>query len=810
MASRNEFDALHAGDAGKRKLMIVESRTKAKEITAFLPSNWTVLPSNGFIKDIIQPKKVPKDKHDEYGRYGIRLTDFDTMLDYVPRGATTLSSIRKALSSNVDVLVISTDPDRAGDSIGTQLVESLRTDIKRHGITVYRASWHEITRTAIVNGLTHASDITAMRPGADADTARAVYDRLFGYSVSPFLWKAVGTGTSGGRAQSPALRLIVSRERERMAFVPVEYHGIDGVFRTRHGEWPASLVSIDGRRVATGSSFDAKGNARKGDIVLDGDTARTHAGIMMSSSWVIDDIKDKAYRRTPPRPYKTSTFQQDVGTRLGLSSKVIMSIAQKLFENAIISYHRTDAEVMSKEGIDAARRTAIRDCGRSSVPSSPRSYTAKAGAQEGHEGIRPIVDEATGLFPSPSSLRSRLNGIDRNAYKVYDLIYRRSAASQMNDAIGRTVTIMVRDSKDVYLMSSVGTRITEPGWTMMMGDRDGVVIPDVVKGEDAVPVSMTPSRHETQPPARFTEPQLVARLEELGIGRPATYSQIVSVNQERGYVAKRGRALYPTFRGMQVAAILESLMPGFVDYSYTSTMETDLDDIVHGTMSRSDFLSREWSRIDSDVNGLSKSIDWGLLNSLSTIDLGNGYRVRCMRKGFILEDSHAVPDKDGRVPGAFLEGDELGDGLDADKCAHLIEDAGNNGDSRVIGVIQDGDRKGMTARMVKGRYGWYVGLSSSDGKRKESVSLMKGMVPEDVGMDDVMRILAPDRLPRRLGDGYFVGIGKRGAWIGWSDPKRRKSRARFVGMPDGMDPHTVSLEDARAEFMRRSKSSGKK
>lgn len=787
--------------AVKRKaLMVVESRTKAKEISSFLDGKWTVLPTNGFLEEITQPKNVPKSKKADYGRYGIRLSDFDEALSFVPRGAATFSTIRSALSG-ADLLVVSTDPDRAGDAIGSQLVSLLRNDIRENNVTVLRASWHEITRKAVMEGLHNAQPVKAMQPGAQADRARAAYDRLFGYSISPYLWRTVGSGASGGRAQSPALRLVVGRERERMAFTSAPYYGIDGVFTSGTVRYEATLASINGRRLAQSSSFGSDGKPKNDVIVLDSGQAEAHAKTMRKASWHVSDVKAKAYRRIPPRPYKTSTLQQDVGTRLGMSSAAIMRVAQKLFENAIITYLRTDAEVMSEEGVNASRALAIRLYGRSSVPASPRVYRAGSNAQEGHEAIRPVADEKTGLFPSPQSLRARLQRLDPKAYNVYDLIYRRSLASQMKDATGTTITVLTASAEGGYLMTSSGTTLSDPGWTQAMSDNSMKPAPDVKQGDKAKPESMKPVRHETRPPARFTEPQLVARLEELGIGRPATYAQIVEVNQKRGYVGKRKQALFPTWKGMQAAAILEAKLPAFVDYGYTASMEEKLDEIQDGILSRVDFLKARWDEIDHKVNRLANSIDWNEINRISTINLGHGFLVRCTRNGAWLQRAGAKPDADGHVPAARLEGDELYEGMDKKRCNEIMKHV-STFKPRNLGILQSGPYKGYEVTIMDGRYGAYAHAQPPNRTKGKpvNISLAPGDDKKLIDKTKVEEMFAQVKLPRQLGEGYFTGIGKRGAWIGYSKGASKRSRAVFVSAPEGMDPRTVTLEDAKKAF----------
>lgn len=797
-------------DKGKKKLIIVESRTKAKEISAFLGSGWTILPTNGFLKDIIQPKNVPDTKKDDYGRYGVKTSgDFDALLAWGAGSFKTFQSIKKEVDSGkYDTIVFSGDPDRAGHHISRQTYEALKTSLKKQGMAAVRAYWHEITKKAVIEGLEKAvsiDDIDVVRE-VEADEARFAYDRLFGYSVSPLLWKAVSPGTSGGRAQSPALRLVVERERERLAFVSAEYYGITGMFSTNKERYPANLISIDGKRVATGASFDEHGKPKKDVLILSKSDAASHVATMKSAGWKVTDVSEKAYRRTPPKPYKTSSFQQDVGNRLGMSAKKTMSIAQKLFERGRISYLRTDAETMSDEGTDAAYATAKKEF-PSSLALSKRRFTAKKNAQEGHEAIRPIQDDVTGLFPTTASIKKELDSMDKDAAKVYDLIRRRTIASQMKDAIGRTITITLENTSGErkYVMTSVGTVITDPGWTVVLSDTSTTPVPSVNKDDDASVVSMEAQKHETQPPARFTEPQLVAKLEELGIGRPATYAQIVSVNQERDYVKKKGKALYPTWRGMQVAAILEAKLAGYVDYGYSADMEEELDDIAAGTLSKKDFLSKQWKGIDADVNGLAAGLKWDEVNALSTIPLQGTYVVRCSKSGCWLEDTSQAPDKDGYRKGYKLDGDELADGMDEARCDELIKAAKDAPKPRELGALTSGVYQGYAVTLRTGKFGNYAQAVKPNAKKTDkavNMTLPKEWNLEDIALSQVEPLFAETKLPRQLGKGFFTGLSKNpkkpGAWLGFSKGKTRRAKATFISLPEDKDPRTLTLEEAEA------------
>lgn len=807
-------------DKGLNKLIIVESRTKANEITKFLGSGWKIMPTNGYIKDIIQPKEVKPDDKDNYGRYGVRVNDnsFDEKLSYVSGGMKTLSAIRNEIKTGkYDTLICSGDPDRAGSGISAQVADALASDLKKNKMTVIRACWHEITRKAVIDGLSKAIPMKDDLNAVNADRSRAVFDRLFGYSVSPFLWRTVALGTSGGRAQSPALRLIVERERKRMSFISADYYGIDGVFQTGNEKYSASLVSVNAKKIATGSSFDSEGQVKEGYVVLNKQNADKCMHEMNKDSWHVNDITDKAYRRTAPAPYKTSTFQQEVGNRLGLGSKQVMQIAQKLFENGYITYLRTNSSDLSADGARIAHDLALKTYGANNVKTTPQ-YVEKPGAGsslDGHECIRPATDDSTGSFLKPSVIKTRLDSLDRNAYKVYDMVYRRTLASQMNDAVGRTITVsLVNDKtngvKHEYIMNSVGTILTDKGWTVAMHDDNDESmnnkVPNVKKDDAADLISLKASAHKTLPPARYTEPQLVAKLEELGIGRPATYAQIVSVNQERGYVNKKNKALYPTWRGMQVAQIIESKIHDFVDYKYTAGMESDLDLINQGKLSRTDFLSTQWKQIDSKVNGLVSNVNWDEINKLSTIRINDDYQVKCTKNGFFLEDLTSPADENGYHKSVKLEGDELYDGMNEERCKKLMSTVANKPvfTDKVIGMLTDGPYAGYKVSLKDGKYGMYaqaVKMNSKTGEPLKTAKPVNITLPKDFDVDNadittVSMLFNEVKLPRRWPDGYFVGEGKKGGYVAYSKGKTRRAKATFVSLPDSYDPRTISHDDA--------------
>jgi DNA topoisomerase-1 len=456
-------------------LMIVESPTKAREISGFLGSKWLIMPTKGFMFELKDPKKLSKDEKQIYGSYSINVSDgsYDRLLDHDPQNRKQWNEIRDAVrSGRWKHFYVSTDPDEAGELIGYEVADSLKNDLKKQHMDVRRASWHEITKKAVLAGLEAYGSVDTLK--AQSAQARQEYDRLFGFSVSPYLWKTVGSGTSGGRAQSPALRLVVDREKERIRFIPSEYGSIDAVFNEgRPNEITASLVEWNGRKMAGSGDFTADGKLKnKGKIVLLGKDLQQAVSDLKTLAYTITDITERPYARRPPVPYTTSSYQQNVGSLLGLSASRSMTIAQQLFEHTYQTYSRTDSPAMASEAINAARAIIRKQYG-GKMPAKPIVYKSKSkNAQEGHECIRPVIDEATGVFYAPSKIRRMTGGsaFDDKAGDVYDLVYRRSVASQMDPARGVTkkITITSTDGKAVFTTAS--TRIDDPGFLKVYDD----------------------------------------------------------------------------------------------------------------------------------------------------------------------------------------------------------------------------------------------------------------------------------------------------------------------------------------------------
>lgn len=452
-------------------LMIVESPTKAREITKFLPAGgrWKVVATLGYMFKLKDPKNLTSTQKKQGGDYSVRLDDlsFKRFLERDGQNSKQFTELQKLVrSGRWKHFYVSTDPDEAGELIGREVVQHLQTDLEKSGMDVRRASWHEITRKAVEAGLQSWGQIDDNK--ADSAEARQVYDRLFGFSVSHYLWSVRG-GRSGGRAQSPCLRLVVDREKERMAFRKAAYGSIEATFnKGTEKELTATLVEWKGKRIATGGDFDSNGKlARTGKIVLDDKTLDDVIRELRKKSYTIKSVKETPYTRNPPAPYTTSSYQQNVGSKLGLSSKQAMTIAQQLFENSIQTYSRTDSPAMADEAVSVCRQI-IASKFHGEMPATPKKFKSKSrNAQEGHECLRPIVDEKTGSFPDRRAV-ARLAAsdprIDDRAGDVYDLVWRRTVASQMDAARGVTKTIRIESTDGEAVFSTASTRIDYKGF----------------------------------------------------------------------------------------------------------------------------------------------------------------------------------------------------------------------------------------------------------------------------------------------------------------------------------------------------------
>ncbi|MGK9149447.1 type I DNA topoisomerase [Plantibacter flavus] len=700
--------------AGK-KLVIVESPTKMKSIAGYLGDDYEVLSSVGHIRDLIEPKNLPPElKKGSLGKFSV---DVDNGFEpyYVVSDAKkkTVADLKRALK-NADELLLATDEDREGEAIAWHLLQVLQPKVP-----VSRMVFHEITKDAILA----AKDKT--RPLdtdlVDAQETRRILDRLYGYEISPVLWRKVGPGLSAGRVQSAATRLVVDRERERLAFRAASYWDVIARFLpgadATGAPFSARLVRLDGERIATGRDFDDLGKLKGSAVTLDEQRATALAAALEQSKATVLSVESKPYSRRPAAPFTTSTLQQEAGRKLRFSARQTMSVAQSLYENGYITYMRTDSPSLSQQAINAARKQAADLYGAETVPDKPRLYSGKSkNAQEAHEAIRPSGD----TFRTPSSLASTLRG---NDFKLYDLIWKRTVASQMGDAKGSTATITLEAATEVGRaeFTASGTVITFRGFLAAYeegqdedrnasDDQSDAKLPPLTEGQQLGIEDPEAKGHETSPPPRYTEASLVKRLEELGIGRPSTFASIISTIIDRGYVTQRGQALIPSWVAFSVVRLLEEYFEELVEYDFTAEMENDLDRIAGGSVDRVDWLKGFYFG-DEAGRGLRQVIDnLGDIDArrINSIVIDDGVTLRIGKYGPYLE---VTPDGPPPAEGeeaptprrVNLPEDLAPDELTPEK-AHELIDAPVVGD-RVIGLNPD---TGKQIVAKDGRFGPYI------------------------------------------------------------------------------------------------------
>lgn len=756
------------------KLVIVESPAKAKKIGGYLGEGYTVLASVGHIRDLAQPSQIPADQKAQYGKFGVDVND--GFKPYYIVGADkkkTVSELRSALK-HASELYLATDEDREGEAIAWHLVQTLKPKVP-----VKRMVFHEITPEAIRASLEHTRQVDDHM--VDAQETRRILDRLYGYELSPVLWRKVGPGLSAGRVQSVATRLIVERERERMAFVRAPYWDVVARLQAPDalGEltpFDARLITLAGRRVAGSKDFTAAGTltdtAARDDVrQLTEDDATALADTLRDADFLVSSVEKKPYRRRPQPPFTTSTMQQAAGNRLGMSSRQTMRAAQSLYENGYITYMRTDSVTLSHEAIAAARESVAQRFGEQYLAPQPKQYATKtAGAQEAHECIRP----AGSRFRAPDELASTL---PPDQLKLYTLIWQRTLASQMADATGSTaVARFTAPSPDFgeAVFQASGTVIEFPGFLRVLGSArakgtDEVSLPPMSEGQVLTAAGVQADGHETQPPARYTEASLVKTLEAKEIGRPSTYASIISTIMDRGYVYERGRALIPLWLAFAVTKLLETRFPTYVDYQFTADMENGLDQIAHGKETGREWLTAFYFGTGRDSAHTAHDVHEGLqqqvaqlgeidARAINTIEIGDGLAVRVGRYGPYLEDC-AHLDAEGNPKRATIPDTLAPDELTVAEARKLIDS--NAGGPRVLGTDP---ATGGTVEVRNGRYGPYVALvlpgqeqaahehdakksKKAEGERPKMASLFKAMSPETLTLADALRLLS---LPREV------------------------------------------------------------
>ncbi|KQZ83175.1 DNA topoisomerase I [Microbacterium sp. Root166] len=688
-----------------KKLVIVESPTKMRSIQGYLGDGYEVLSSVGHIRDLADKKDIPADKKAAYGKYSIDVDNgFDPYYVESERGRKTVAELKRALKG-ADELLLATDEDREGEAIAWHLLQTLKPKVP-----VKRMVFHEITKDAIRAAVDHTRELDLAL--VDAQETRRILDRLYGWDVSPVLWFKVQQGTSAGRVQSAATRMVVERERERMAFVSASYWDIETQAAKGAEAFAARLARVDGAALARGTDFDDTGELKKAVLVLDETQARELASAIEAAAEAsVSNVEAKPGTRSPRAPFTTSTLQQEAGRKLSMSAKHAMSVAQRLYEKGFITYMRTDSTALSTQAVQAAREQAVSMYGEKAVPLNPRVYASKSkNAQEAHEAIRPSGE----TFRTPASVAGKL---DRDEQRLYDLIWKRTMASQMSDAKYETttVTLAVDAAGRRAEFTASGTVYTfkgfleayEEGKDEKRGDSDksdeqalpALEVGDVLRLKD-----VEAKGHSTSPKPRYTEASLVKALEEKGIGRPSTFASIIDVILNRGYVTKRGQALIPTWLAFSVIRLLEQHFADLVDYDFTAALEDDLDAIARGEQKREDWLKEFYFGSEQQV-GLRNIVEnLGEIDAraLNSTPIGDVAVLRFGKYGPYLEIADAEnPDAEPRR--VNIPEDLAPDELTPARAQELI-DAPVAGD-RVLG---ENAANGKLIVVKDGRFGPYV------------------------------------------------------------------------------------------------------
>lgn len=781
------------------KLVIVESPTKAKKIGGYLGSEYTVMASVGHIRDLAQPSQVPAADKTKFGKFGVDVEDgFKPYYIVDGNKKKTVSELKSALKK-ADTLYLATDEDREGEAIAWHLVQTLKPKVP-----VKRMVFHEITKEAIKASLDNTRDVDDDM--VDAQETRRILDRLYGYELSPVLWRKVGPGLSAGRVQSVATRLIVERERERMAFVRAPYWDVTATLEAPDADgnnvaFDSRMVSLGGCRLAGSKDFGADGKltaagAKDRVVQLDEAQASVIAQALEFATFTVASMETKPYRRRPVPPFTTSTLQQTAGNRLGMSSRQTMRAAQGLYENGYITYMRTDSVTLSQEAIAAAREAVVKHFGENYLSDAPKQYATKtAGAQEAHECIRP----AGAKFRDPAEIASK---VPADQLKLYTLIWQRTLACQMADATGSTATVRLSaptESNGEAMFQASGTVIEFPGFMKATGEGrrasaeskkgdaagsveqaaqsgksskadkksdDNVSLPPMNPGDALAAVAVGADGHETQPPARYTEASLVKTLEQKEIGRPSTYASIISTIIDRGYVYERGRALIPSWLAFSVVKLLETKFPRYVDYEFTADMESGLDQIASGQETGRNWLTRFYfgsgegaaQSADEAHAGLQQQVaQLGEIDAreINTIEIGDGLHVRVGRYGPYLEDVNHLDDE-GNPKRASLPDTLAPDELTVEVGHDLIEN--HSGGPRALGVDPV---SGGIVEVRNGRFGPYVALV---------------MPSADAGADGDV---AGDGKPKKV-----------------KSAKKAADRPKMASLFKTMSPESLTLDDA--------------
>ena len=738
------------------KLVIVESPAKARKIGSFLGDEYVVEASVGHIRDLPQrAADIPKEfKKFAWAKEGVNIEEEFAPLYVINPDKKSKVAELKELMKDADELILATDEDREGEAIAWHLIEVLRPKIP-----VRRMVFHEITKDAIQKAAKETRDLDYRL--VDAQETRRVLDRLYGYRLSPVLWKKVMPRISAGRVQSVATRLIVERERERMAFISSSWWDLAAA---REAGFSARLLSLNGKRVAATNDFDANGGIKDKSaaniLLLDEAGARELVQSLQGQSLVVKSLEESPRTERPKPPFTTSTMQQDAGSRLGWGAQLTMRIAQRLYENGYITYMRTDSVTLSSSSITAARSSAQALYGKEFVPATPRVYEGKTkNAQEAHEAIRPAGES----FRTPGELAPELS---RDEFALYDLIWKRTIASQMSDAKKQQMRVdfdvKTKTGEDAIFRAN-GSVITFAGFLAAYEDiveeksdvdETDRRLPAMSVGEKIKVNEYSCEGHETKPPARYTEPTLVKKLEELGIGRPSTFASIMQTIQDRGYVAKRGRALVPTFLAFSVTGLLEQHFTKLIDYEFTASMEEDLDRIANGDEERVAWLTKFFYGTENNPGLADLSADLGAIDAqaINTMKMGEDIEIRVGRFGAYLQQGQGDDRKFANIPEQMAP-DEL-------TLPVAIELLAKPSGERKLGVDPG---TGLEVIAKSGRFGAYITevfpeeiveegakkkRKKKDAPKPKTASLLSTMSLDTVDLSDALRLLS---LPRSLG-----------------------------------------------------------
>ncbi|HJB10579.1 MAG TPA: type I DNA topoisomerase [Candidatus Brachybacterium merdavium] len=796
--------------SGGRHLVIVESPAKARTIGRYLGEEYDVQASVGHIRDIPVPRDLPADmKKGPYGKFGVNVEgDFEPYYIVSPDKKKTVSELKKALK-DADTLYLATDEDREGEAIAWHLLETLKPN---KSLPVKRMVFHEITKEAILGALDNTREIDSHL--VDAQETRRILDRLVGFELSPVLWRKIKPSLSAGRVQSVATRLVVERERERMAFVAADYWDVTGTFASETGQFTAKITTVDGARVATGSDFTDDGALKsraKSATVLTQESAATLVEALTDAPAEVTRLESKPYTRRPAAPFTTSSLQQEASRKLRLGARQSMRVAQSLYENGYITYMRTDSVSLSGEAIKASRGQAAELYGSQYVPEKPRYYQTKGqNAQEAHEAIRPAGDR----FRTPAEVAGSLSG---DEFRLYELIWKRTIASQMADAKGTTSTVELQLTQNdrTATFRAAGTVITFRGFlaayeegrdaSRYKDDSEGSDkrLPQMEEGQKLDTRELVPDGHTTSPPPRYTEASLVRALEERGIGRPSTYASTVATVQDRGYVLRRGTALVPSWTAFAVVRLLEEHFETYIDYDFTAHMEQQLDRMARGELDRSGYLKDFYLSDGTDGPiGLKPMVDdLGDIDAraINSIEIGEGITLRVGRYGAYVE--RLPRDEQGQViegadpQRASVSDDIAPDELTVELSQQLLEKAKDNG--RVLGTDPESGHE-LVAK--DGRFGPYITevlpqdpddkTPKSKRPKPRTASLLKSMDLSTVTLEDALKLLSLPRVVGTTEDGTEVTAqnGRYGPYL------KKGSDSRSLETEEQL--FTITMEEA--------------